>query len=486
MKKINIFLVGILLIGFSACKKDFLDVPPTNQADASTSIQTLADARVMMTGLMRNMTSSNYYGRNFILYGDARGGDLAVYSMGRGLDGLYSFNHSATVCTYSSFWSSIYNNILQANNLIANIEKLQASGAVGDFNNVLGQALTARAMMYFDLVRLYGKPYTMDKNALGVPDVITRLDASAQPLRATVEDNYKRIMKDLTDAAPLLLKSKTNGYINFYANAAMQARVNLYMGKNTEALLAAQTVINAASLYSLYSNSNWVSSWASSFGSESIFELAMHPNEGDLGNGSLSMYLRRRAHGNSNALGYFVASDYFLNRLQQDPADVRWGVMAYDEISTSHLGASYKHSGNVALAGDGKGTSTAVNVKVIRLSEIYLIAAEAALPTDLPLAVSYLNKIRQRSPNLLPATIATISIDMILDERSKELFTEGHRFFDMMRLNKSITFNDDLGGVPISSRPKTIDRTFYKTILPIGQDEINANPGIKAQQNPEY
>jgi hypothetical protein len=486
MKKLNILLVGILMIGFSACNKDFLDVPPSNQADASTSIQTLSDAKVMMTGLMRNMSSVNYYGRNFILYGDAKGGDLTVFSMGRGLDNLYSFNHSASSGSYSGFWSQIYNGILQANNLIMNIEKLKAAGAEGNFDNVLGQALTARAIMYFDLVRLYGKPYNFDKTAFGVPDITTPLDALAQPLRATVEDNYKRIMQDLTTAAPLLSKSKSNGYLNYYGNAAMLARVNLYMGKNAEALAAAQEVISASSLYSLYTNSNWTSSWTKQFGSESIFELGIFPSEGDQGNGSLSVYLRRKGHSNASALGFFVASDYYLNRLGEDPNDVRWGVMAFDEVSPTHLGASYKYSGDVALSGDGKATVTAVNIKVIRLSEIYLIAAEAALPTDKDLAASYLNKIRQRSPNLAPATAADISIDMILDERSKELFTEGHRFFDMMRLNKTITFNDELGGVPISTRPKTIDRTFSKTILPIAQDEINANPGIKAQQNPEY
>ena len=185
-------------------------------------------------------------------------------------------------------------------------------------------------------------------------------------------------------------------------------------------------------------------------------------------------------------MGWFMASDYFLDRLAQDPDDVRWGVMSYDEVSSSHLGASYKYSGGVALEGDGKSTGTAVNIKMIRLSEVYLIAAEAALATDKTKAAGYLNKIRARSPNLAPATESTITLDMIMDERSKELFTEGHRFFDMMRLNKSITYNDDLGDIAVSNRTKTIDRSFFKTILPIAQDEINANPGIKAQQNPGY
>ncbi len=138
------------------------------------------------------------------------------------------------------------------------------------------------------------------------------------------------------------------------------------------------------------------------------------------------------------------------------------------------------------MAGDGKTTGTAVNLKVIRLSEIYLIAAEAALSTDATKAATYLNAIRKRAPLLVPATALTVTLDMILDERSKELYGEGHRFFDMIRLNKSITFNDDIIAISVPTRPKTIDRSFYKTILPISQTEINANPGIGAQQNSGY
>ena len=130
---------------------------------------------------------------------------------------------------------------------------------------------------------------------------------------------------------------------------------------------------------------------------------------------------------------------------------------------------------------------SAVNIKIIRLSEVYLIAAEAALHTgDKAAAVEYLNAIRSRSPQLAPATVASISDDMILDERSKELFGEGHRFFDMIRMNRSIEFNDDFQGVPISQRPKIIDRSFGKIVLPISNDEIVINPAIKEQQNEAY
>ena len=77
---------------------------------------------------------------------------------------------------------------------------------------------------------------------------------------------------------------------------------------------------------------------------------------------------------------------------------------------------------------------------------------------------------------------------MIINERSKELFAEGQRYFDMLRLNRTIEFNDDFisPAVQISHRTKTINRTFYKTILPIAQSEMDANPAIVSQQNPGY
>ncbi len=484
--KLIIYITSILALGLFSCEKT-LDVQPTNQVDATTSIKTPADAQIMINGIMRSMSSSDYYGRNFILYGDAKGGDMTIPSQGRGNDALYTFNHSASSGSYSGFWSQIYFSLLQVNNLLQNIGQLETGGATG-YGSYKGQALTLRAIMYFDLVRLYGKSYDLDKNAYGIPNITTPLKSSAQPLRSTVNENYTQILSDLKAAAPLLGKTKSNGFVNYYGNLAMQARVYLYMKDYANALKAAEEIITS-NVYTLYSNAAWVDSWKLQYGSESIFEIGVYPLEGDLGANSIGAYHRKKGDGGSTILGWFIASDYFLNRLKEDAADVRWGVMNTDEISTTanpRKGALYKYSGNILLAGDGKSTSTAVNLKVIRLSEIYLIAAEAALSTDATKAATYLNAIRKRAPTMVPATAATVTVDMILDERSKELYGEGQRFFDMIRLNKSITFNDEVIGISVPTRPKTIDRTFYKTLLPISQAEINANPGMQAQQNPQY
>ena len=478
----------ILLIGFfllTSCS-DFLDMTPTNSGDAEESIKTNADAKFVLNGIMRKLSAAEYYGRNFPLYGDVKGGDLAVYSQGRGFDYLYAFNHSAESNPFSSVWTQGYHVLVQINNLLESIERIEAEGSPEDFSNSKGQALTARAIVYFDLVKKKKKNYLDDKSAWGVPLVTEKLDANAKPLRATVEENYKQIIKDLDDAQPLLSKSKDNGFINYYANLAMQARVYLYMGENEKSLAAAEEIIESG-VYSLYSNDKWVDSWSEEFGSESIFELAIYPSEGDLGTGSLGAYLRRSGHGSGSILGFFMASDYFIDRLAEDLNDVRHGIMSFDETSDTRMGSCYKYSGSINLDGDkGSANSTAVNIKVIRLSEVYLIAAEAALSIDKDKSASYYNEIRKRSPGLAQATSSTISLDMIMDERSKELIGEGHRFFDMIRWNQTIEFNDELGNLAITHRTKTIDRTFYKTLLPIPIGEINTNPEIEKQQNPGY
>ena len=499
MKTYRFLLIAAAIAGsfaISSCSR-FLNEEPTNSSDSESAIATTADAQVMINGLMRDFSSSAYYGRNFFLYGDAKGGDFAIVSQGRGMDGLYTFNHNVNSGAYEGYWSTIYDCLLQINNLLKNIDRIESDGSNDeDFSQYKGEALTARAMCYFDLVRLYGKPYTYDKSSYGVPLVLEPLDASAQPTRATVEEVYNQIVADLKAGAGLMAKTTAKGYLSYYANLAEQARVYLNMGDYGNALSAAKEVIDSKK-YKLYSNDEWVKSWSGQWGSESIFEIGIYPNEADLEDSGLGAYMSRIYDLTKSSMGWFVASDAFLARLGQDSGDVRWGIMSYDELSKSYdsaystdrYGSCYKYLGGVDMPGDGKATNTAVNIKVIRLSEVYLIAAEAALGTgDKAAAADYLNAIRKRSPNLAPATSSTVTLDMILDERSKELYGEGQRFFDMMRCNKSITFDDELivPAISIPTREKTIDRSFFRAILPIGQTEINANPAIGKQQNPGY
>jgi hypothetical protein len=105
MKRLYYLIASACLLLLTSCNS-FLDMEPTNASNSESAIATPSDAEVIINGIMRTMTYSSYYGRNFIMYGDAKGGDLTIAAQGRGLDAMYTFNHSATSGTYSGFWTT--------------------------------------------------------------------------------------------------------------------------------------------------------------------------------------------------------------------------------------------------------------------------------------------------------------------------------------------------------------------------------------------
>ena len=107
MKTTKILFAALTALAITSCD-DFLDMQPTQSGNAEGSVKTVTDAEVAINGMMSTMTSSAYYGRNFVLYGDTKGGDLTIYSAGRGLDALYSFNHAPSYGSFSGFWLSNY------------------------------------------------------------------------------------------------------------------------------------------------------------------------------------------------------------------------------------------------------------------------------------------------------------------------------------------------------------------------------------------
>ena len=160
--------------------------------------------------------------------------------------------------------------------------------------------------------------------------------------------------------------------------------------------------------------------------------------------------------------------------LNEDPDDVRLGLLVADKNGTERTINKYP----------GRGSVTINNVRVLRLSDIYLIGAEAALKKASPdqdLADEYLYQIRHRAnPNV---TKIDATLDLIAKERRKELVLEGHRLYDVLRQGAEITRQGGshfLNGNDLI----TVKWSDYRTVMPIPQAEIDANPNIL--QNPEY
>ena len=128
------------------------------------------------------------------------------------------------------------------------------------------------------------------------------------------------------------------------------------------------------------------------------------------------------------------------------------------------------------------------NIPLFRLSEVYLNAAEAAVKGgEQDKAYTYLDAIVNRA-NPTKHAASPVTLEAVLKERRKELVGEGHRFFDAMRNNETIvryTSTADQGWQQaLTEEARSFNRDFYKTLLPVPEYEMNANPEMK--QNPGY
>ena len=107
------------------------------------------------------------------------------------------------------------------------------------------------------------------------------------------------------------------------------------------------------------------------------------------------------------------------------------------------------------------------------MSEIYLIAAEAALHTGED-AGAYLDKLREHRIEGYTGDGSPVTIETVLDERRKELFAEGQIAFDFWR-----------NGISVETALGTIAPDDFRTVLPLPKEEIDISKG-KLVQNPGY
>lgn len=120
---------------------------------------------------------------------------------------------------------------------------------------------------------------------------------------------------------------------------------------------------------------------------------------------------------------------------------------------------------------------------IMRLAETYLLRAEAnLLKGDLASAASDINVIRTRA-KATPVTAGDVTLDLILDERARELYQEEFRLNTLMRMGKLVEYLNKYNGF-VKSGGFTIDAHLNK--MPIPNAVIQANTGAKMTQNPGY
>lgn len=471
MKKYIVILLSAFV--FTACSEDWLNLEPSTSLTPTSAFQTLDDAQIALNGVYNALYSatsgSTYYGADIFSFGDVKGDDVRTFEPGKRTAQMYRYTETPESST-SGFWRMPYRGLMNANAIIAEIDNLEVvtEEEEAQKENILGQAMALRALFHFDLVRIYGK---MPENGNPTEDLgvalADRIISPAENLpRNTVEVIYNQVIQDLTDAIPMLTTDKvTDGTINNWAAKALLSRVYLYNKQYGEAYTLAADIIDNGP-YSLLSYADYTNSWATGFSTESIFEIVFNAQTNSDREGIGYLW-------EPGGYGAMTLTDDFIAMMQADPDDIRNSIILEDSRTPGRFGYLAKYPGK-----DGE-SSRINNPKVVRLAEVYLIAAEAGLQSgqgDPDALIKELYDARTDRDN----TVSGVDLDRILLERRKELIGEGHRFFDLMRNGLPVVRS----GSDHFSLTLELQPTDYRAIQPIPQYEMNANPEM--EQNAEY
>jgi tetratricopeptide (TPR) repeat protein len=445
----NRWIIAVLAIVLASCGK--MDVAPTNQI-STESLGNTSDGIINVTNgnyaLFKNQVNfngfvddNNMYLRQYFQLADFAADEIVCGQKTE--DPLYysfTYTHSPDQANSRFFWYVSYKIANGANTVI---EILEDKGAETDAKKqILGENYFLRAFVHFNLLKFYSKAYTTgDPNTnLGVI-IRNSTSGDSQKARATVQETYGFIIADLVKAVDLMNKPRGKEYASKEAAQAMLSRVYLSMGNNDKAIEYADQVINSGR-FSLETASSYPSLFANALShDETIWAVAFTPsdNRGKFGSIASMLY----SDGNSG-WGEEFASPSYRNLLADNLNDVR---ISYIDTSYNDDGSVRKKNGievyYIKKFSFQDGDPNLSSPIMFRLAEMYLNKAEAyANKGDEANAFAMLNEIRKNRGladdlvNSVPS--GKTLIDVVLDERSRELAFEGFRATDLIRNHKTI------------------------------------------------
>lgn len=459
-------LMAVLLVVNQGCNKQ-LDLYPADKLPTADALKTIQGVNAAVNGMYEGLKGTEYYGRNYLVIPEIAA-DNVYLSLSNSNRFLSSWRLSWLVADgdVTGVWNRVYAVILRANNIINSVPLLE-DGTTEQKNSALGQALFVRALGHFDLLRVFSTPYAVGGGGtLGVP-LITKFEVGS-PKRNTVDEVYKQIIADLTTARDLLPKTRNTPYVaTSYAAAALLARVHLYKGDDAAAITAATEVINAG--YAIAPANTLANFYNTPGTTEDIFTVRILSNE-SLGSDNLGRIYLKPGYGDirvspdlKNVLEAADARNVFVSEFSGSPAEFQ----------------NNKFSGQDGISG-------LYSIKVLRISELYLIRAEAYAKTgSYALALADVNEIRaHRNLTALENVPDANVLTAVLKEKRVEFMFEGHRYFDLLRNKLSIVRTTCNNPAQLNTPRCTIEASSPTAIFPIPQREIDVNLNI--EQNPGY
>lgn len=502
MKKLFKYILSAALVfSLGACEKEYLETAPTDAVDNSAVFSTTANANTALNGIYRYMfeetttvstSTQNKPGvAGILLYMDFMGEDLGISATNwYASDGGSWLGHRTDNSLFTQYaYRTFYRIIGNANYIIDNIDA--ASGSDSEKKRIKSEALTLRAYSHFFLVQLYGKRYDASAKPNSQPGVPLLLSSSdSNKPRATVEETYTAIIKDLDDAIAMNSTSVANkSHINVWVTKGIRARVALTMQDYPNAIKYAKEIVDSGqyplmtpaayqSGFNDAASSEWM--WASmptldqgaTFGSY-FAQIAYNAN---------TSYMRANPKRINSALyNQIPATDVRSKMWEPTPTAANFPLPTTSFARQPYMSRKFSVK---AVGGPSLG-----DVPLMRSAEMHLILAEAYARSgagQLTAATALFNLVKARNPNaVLSSNTGNALIDEIMFNRRIELWGEGFRFLDLKRLN-----------LPLDRTvvPNYVSTSVAGTMsIPAGDPrwqflfpraEMEANSSLEGQQNP--
>lgn len=482
MKKI-LYTAALSAMLIAGCSKTDLNLYPYNQVATELAFNSQQLVQFDLNGMYQGLRASGsyYVAGTWNILADVLGDNLIIDQQGRtSLKSYYQYQYTASA-PYGLFTGG-YTIIRRANAILENINTLPASAFK---NDAMGQAYALRALVYFDMSRVFSKTYfNSSASDLTVPYVTTTL-ATNVPASEPLQGFYNKVIADLVTAEGLInpIATNTDIYLNREAVAGLLSRVYLYKGDYANCILEANKAIGATPPgSSIPTIAAFPSIWTDATESGVLFKVK-NTSLDNLNTQGVNYY---QAVSGGVKSEYVV--DYSFYQLF-DNTDVRKSTY----ISTSaYNGVLYNNI--IKYAGRPGTPAGVVDGKALRTAEVLLNRMESEYRTGaIPAAVAdlILLKTNRYTGYVSAADLAltgTPLLTEILKQRRLELAFEGDRFWDLKRLNlpvqRDAVHGDKADGTGVVPLVPTLAAGDYKFQLPIPQSEIIFNPSII--QNPGY
>ena len=248
MKKLGYIISLALCMMVSSCS-DFLDKMPSDSLPAEEAITTMTDLNNAVNGIGYLMSLDRMtYGADFAIYADLRGEDFYAVSNNQQTGPMSRYTITKYTVEPSSAYTYYYRAIANVNKILSVIDNVDyEESEQAAYNDYKGQLYAWRAMLHFDLARMFCQIPTAADDVNKANSGLALSTAVYEPdyvgTRSTLKETYDQIFSDFETALPLLSQDKHDGYINYWAALALRSRAYLYNGQYQEALNDAKEVI---------------------------------------------------------------------------------------------------------------------------------------------------------------------------------------------------------------------------------------------------